>query len=124
MTKAIIFFLLISMPSLLIAQESQFTLEQLDKFDKSKIIINVYELDRDERNIIEPYPSSTKWRAFQDKKLLSERKFFLITGHELEAKQASKYHLESIPLILSSPIACYLGIKLTKSIAEWGFEYI
>lgn len=64
MTKAIIFFLLISMPSLLIAQESQFTLEQLDKFDKSKIIINVYELDRDERNIIEPYPSSTKWRAF------------------------------------------------------------
>ena len=119
MKYLVLVILFIFVATFIFPQQNELTLEQLDELFDSQITIIDYLYDKKGKIEVEPQPLSTKWRAYQGEKWLSERKYFLITGHELEAKQASKYHLGSIPLIISSPIACYLGMLLTKSIYEW-----
>ena len=118
MKYLVLVILFIFVATFVFPQQDDLTLEQLDEFFDSQITI----IDYIGKKEVEPEPHSTKWRAYQSEKRLTEREFFLITGHELEAKQARKYHSASIPLIISSPIACYFGMHLTKSIYEWEIE--
>jgi len=119
--KYLVFFILfIFVATFVFPQQNELTLEQLDEFFDSQITIIDY-IGKEE---VEPQPLSTKWRAYQSEKRLSERKYFLITGHELEAKQARAYHSASIPIIIFfSPIVGYSGILLTKSVYEWEIEH-
>jgi hypothetical protein len=96
-------------------QQDFLTLDQLEHYLDSQIIIVDYVKNME----VEPQSHSTLWRAHQNGKSLSERKFFSITGNDLHAQQATKYKLESIPLIATSPVVCYFGISLTKTVAEW-----
>lgn len=114
MKYLVLVILFIFITTFVFPQQNVITLEQLDEYFDSQITI----IDYISKEEVEPQPLSTKWRAYRGEKRLSERKYLLITGHELEAEQVSKYHLGSITLIISSPIACYLGILITKSIYE------
>jgi len=113
MKYLVLVILFIFVATFVFPQQDELTLEQLDEFFDSQITIIGY-IGKKE---VEPRPLSTKWRAYQGEKWLSESDFFLITGHELEAKQVSIFHLGSIPLIISSTITVYLGIKLAGGVS-------
>jgi hypothetical protein len=108
MKYLVLVILFIFVATYVFPQQDELTLEQLDEFFDSRITI----IDYIGKKEVEPQPLSTKWRAYQGEKRLSERDFFLMTGYELEAKQAGIYHLGSFPLIISSPIVCCLAIKV------------
>jgi hypothetical protein len=112
----ILAFLFIATP--LFPQQDNLTVEQLDEYFDSKINIGVYELREGERHFVEPSPGALNWQAYLGEKMISEKKFFFITGYEYEAKKAMNYRLGSIPLILVSPLPAYAGIRLTAAIIK------
>jgi len=120
MKYLVLVILFIFVATFVFPQQDKLTLEQLDEFFNSQITIIDYIGEKE----VEPKPHSRGWKAYQSEKRLTEREFFLITGHELEAKQVSIYHLGSIPLIISSPIVCYYGIKLSYEAESDIFSYI
>jgi hypothetical protein len=101
--------------SYIFPQQDLLTLDQLEHYLDSQIIIVDYVKSVE----VEPQSHSTLWKTYQNGEPLSERKFFSITGNDLQAQQVTKHKLESIPLIAASPVVCYFGISLTKTVAEW-----
>jgi hypothetical protein len=88
MKYLVLVILFIFITTFVFPQQDVITLEQLDEYFDSQITI----IDYISKEEVEPQPLSTKWRAYQGEKRLSERKYLLITGHELEAEQVSKYN--------------------------------
>ena len=101
--------------SYIFPQQDLLTLDQLEHYLDSQIII----VDYVKYVEVEPQSHSTLWKAYQNDKPLSERKFYSITGNDLQVQQVTKHKLESIPMIVTSPVICYFGISLTKTVAEW-----
>jgi hypothetical protein len=112
----IVVFILIA--TSLFPQQDNLTVEQLDEYFTSKLSIGVYEIREGERHFVEPSPGVRNWQAYQGEKMISETKFYLITGYKYEAKKAMDYRLGSIPLILISPLPAYAGIRLTAALLE------
>jgi len=102
----------------LFPQQDKLTLEQWDAYFESRIDIQVYEIRKGEKILVEPSPGARKWKAYSGNKMISERKFLLMSGYTSEAEKARIYRASSIPLFLISPLPAAGSILLTIELAQ------
>ena len=115
-TALIVVFILT--PVILFPQNDQMTVEQVDAYFGNKISIDVYEIRKGERYLVEPSPEALKWQAYQGEEKISEVKLYRITGYENEADTALNYHAQALPLLLFSPLPAVGSVLLIIAIAK------
>jgi hypothetical protein len=113
-TTLLTLIIMIIIPSFLVAQESQLTLDQLNEFFRKKLIVELDETTETDT----PYSESKRWKAYQGEKMISERQFYLIAGHPYKAKRVREQKAVSLLELIGSPLVFLIGGVILKHFAE------